>query len=732
MQYQRQTILDIRIKILLLVLSLLHVLPVNATSGFLEACADFHCLNGGTCGSDGCECPSGFSGYYCEEEDCPDGPCLNYGYCRPNGNRCRCVDDFYGPYCEYRDLCPDTPCENGGMCIVSTLGEYQCHCADGYSGERCETEVCPDQFCQNNGTCVHVNGDNYCNCLVGWEGTNCEMAISTACENLTPCLNGGTCYNVGSNEYTCVCPADFTDTNCGRSVVSDPCVVLVPCDNNGLCLYLGASYDIDFVCVCTAGFTGPFCSEELNPCANFVCFNGGSCFINGYVPYCSCSDGWTGTYCNVSSMTTSNPCETVDPCLNGGVCLSGENGLYCVCTSSWTGIYCESSLVDYCVVEPCLNDGVCISLTTTHTCVCRVGWTETYCQTSLSVACEERTPCENGAICQNEGLDDYSCACGDGWKGTNCEVDVNECVNTGICGQGECINTDGSYECDCFDNWTGDNCDMQLPYCTTNPCLNGGSCVDHAKDLDSYTCNCTTGWNGDQCQTDINECERTSPVCGDSGTCINTDGSFFCDCLEGFGGDLCDVQAASSALSSDQIIIIGAASGGLLLIVIIIVICACICSRNSASKRGNAQDNIDGLGQPRPHGIAHENPAYEPDHTSPSEPPPEYEPMGKFPSPSSTIRLSPDNAYQIPDAGIRSSPSVATNGYLRPMDAGVSPGPEKKEFPGYQNYLTPNADTDSSHYLPMDEGRNSGHAEGDEYHIYEALPDDALYDELKE
>ena len=56
------------------------------------------------------------------------------------------------------DPCEPNPCHNGGLCLPEDDGTFTCQCADGFSGETCETGVCDLIFviyqrvaCTNNG-----------------------------------------------------------------------------------------------------------------------------------------------------------------------------------------------------------------------------------------------------------------------------------------------------------------------------------------------------------------------------------------------------------------------------------------------------------------------------------------------------------------------------------------------------------------------------------------------------
>lgn len=110
---------SLRIYLLVPVLSLL-------TSCGPDPCESTEC-GPGDCIKGVCDCPDGFSGIHCEIEDCFGVECIN-GNCDPQSKTCDCDPDYYGESC-------DTLCVNGEF----TNGD--CHCAEGYEGNTCETEI---------------------------------------------------------------------------------------------------------------------------------------------------------------------------------------------------------------------------------------------------------------------------------------------------------------------------------------------------------------------------------------------------------------------------------------------------------------------------------------------------------------------------------------------------------------------------------------------------------------
>ena len=66
----------------------------------------------------------------------------------------------------------------------------------GYSGALCQIDedVCGHQTpCRNGGTCTNTGSDKYfCQCSVGYKGHNCDVDIDQCVSS--PCLNAATCH----------------------------------------------------------------------------------------------------------------------------------------------------------------------------------------------------------------------------------------------------------------------------------------------------------------------------------------------------------------------------------------------------------------------------------------------------------------------------------------------------------------------------------------------------------
>ncbi|XP_029048305.2 cubilin isoform X2 [Osmia bicornis bicornis] len=160
-------------------------------------------------------------------------------------------------------------------------------------------------------------------------------------------------------------------------------------------------------------------------------------------------------------------------------------------------------------------------------------------------------PCLNGGTCQDlyEG---YQCHCPSNWEGSNCMVDVNECVrllgtDLGCQNGATCINLPGSYRCDCAPGWYGIHCTKKTSVCNTqnsDELCGHGVCVSKPGSPLGYTCICDQGWQSDgtnpACIKDVDECIQNHRPCSVNPwvACRNAPGTFFCDsCPRGYTGN---------------------------------------------------------------------------------------------------------------------------------------------------------------------------------------------------
>lgn len=132
---------------------------------------------------------------------------------------CQCADGFTGATCNKRqDPCSPNPCNYGGQCRRHGFN-FQCICPPNRDGRQCELErgdACSENPCQNGGSCRESpDGSSFfCLCRSGYRGNQCEGLADSCRPN--PCLHGGHCVSLKPG-YKCSCTDGRYGRHCERS-----------------------------------------------------------------------------------------------------------------------------------------------------------------------------------------------------------------------------------------------------------------------------------------------------------------------------------------------------------------------------------------------------------------------------------------------------------------------------------------------------------------------------------
>ncbi|KAG9344276.1 hypothetical protein JZ751_010945 [Albula glossodonta] len=403
----------------------------------IDYCEPNPCQNGAQCFNRAtdyyCKCPEDYEGKNCShlKDHCRTTACqvidsctvavtsnstpegvryISSNVCGPHGRcksqtggqfTCECQEGFTGTYCheskafsvirlqvsggEGVDIndCESSPCQNGGTCI-DRVSMYQCICADGWEGARCEIDIddCGTNPCNDRGTCQDVVNDFYCECQNGWKGKTCHSRYSQ-CDEAT-CNNGGTCYDE-VDTFKCLCTSGWEGATC--NIAKNSSCLPNPCENGGTCIVSGDS----FTCVCKEGWEGSTCTQNANDCNPHPCYNSGTCVDGDNWYRCECAPGFAGPDCRINI----NECQS-SPCDFGSTCVDEINGYRCLCPPGRVGHKCQEV-----IPMPCVVNGHVVSEGTKwdedcNTCQCQNGKV-----TCTKMRCGPK-PCHVGSNVQGE------------------------------------------------------------------------------------------------------------------------------------------------------------------------------------------------------------------------------------------------------------------------------------------------------------------------------------------
>ncbi|XP_015768378.1 PREDICTED: rhamnose-binding lectin-like [Acropora digitifera] len=284
-----------------------------------DPCDSDPCQNGGTCTNLGdnnfeCECAPGFGGDICEEENV-----TSVTICEHERQTISCeggatisvLEASYGRH--DRKTCPKEPIRTTNCSAGSSLSVVQSSCNDQAScnlfasnsvfGDPCFGTVkylqvkyecieapdpCDSDPCQNGGTCTNLGDNNFeCECAPGFGGDICEeenVTSVTICEHerQTISCEGGATISVLEASYgrhdRKTCPKEpIRTTNC--SAGSSLSVVQSSCNDQASCNLFASNSVFGDPCFGTVKYLQVKyeCIEAPDPCDSDPCQNGGTC-----------------------------------------------------------------------------------------------------------------------------------------------------------------------------------------------------------------------------------------------------------------------------------------------------------------------------------------------------------------------------------------------------------------------------------------------------------------------
>ncbi|KAF6777237.1 hypothetical protein AHF37_03589 [Paragonimus kellicotti] len=274
---------------------------------------------------------------------CLINPCSNSGRCLERGQLsyiCECKAPFHGSQCQLQEnVCSVNPCQNGGTCEITLYtGSYKCTCPKGFRGPTCAERInnCVQNYCQNGGTCEIMGSDYRCHCPPEFHGKVCQHEL-IFCQDLNPCINGGTCVSLPGNKYKCECERGWSGKNCQTN--QDDCLYN-RCENGATCVD-GIN---EYICKCRPGYAGIYCERPTWNPENHVTR------MDRRIPSVRKMQGFGSSQVRHSpikirslSIPHLEKLCTYHQCQNRATCMEGQNDVYhCLCQPGFSGQYCEN------------------------------------------------------------------------------------------------------------------------------------------------------------------------------------------------------------------------------------------------------------------------------------------------------------------------------------------------------------------------------------------------------
>ena len=201
------------------------------------------------------------------------GNATSVNVCDPTSWACQCPSGWSGEYCELFDPCNGLQCGLNGECAVTSLDVAVCQCDDGYSGDHCEIDPCHGKDCGESrvrGRCVIQGSAGICECGASinggkpYGGEHCEIDTEVCCSY---CVGGqmpdpgqtdtsiDTAGNLAGNSVQFAVPSTNTRRGvayCGGYCDGNACGL---CDSGYCSFWSDDSDNCDSGCCCHCDWT---------------------------------------------------------------------------------------------------------------------------------------------------------------------------------------------------------------------------------------------------------------------------------------------------------------------------------------------------------------------------------------------------------------------------------------------------------------------------------------------
>lgn len=153
--------------------------------------------------------------------------------------------------------------------------------------EECNENVCSNVPCRNGATCQPIHTGDLC------DSKECAEKNQ---RHKVKGLDNSRCKDI-------LCPSKNDEKDSGKRTIDDHDMHYDTHYNNRS--NLSESHGVlNYKCICPPQFTGTDCGESLDPCMDELCQNGATCDIlpqGGYV--CKCPPGRRGVHCETSEYS---------------------------------------------------------------------------------------------------------------------------------------------------------------------------------------------------------------------------------------------------------------------------------------------------------------------------------------------------------------------------------------------------------------------------------------------